>query len=76
MTQIEGGEKAGIGWIGSHSMELVTVRYDEQRNGGSGGGFRAGRIEGDDIVLLRWPSVKELLADDGLDEAAAAMTAR
>ncbi len=44
-------------------MELVTVR----RNGG----FQSGRIEGDDIVLLPWPTVKELLADDGLEEAAA-----
>ncbi|MDH4280130.1 MAG: fumarylacetoacetate hydrolase family protein [Acidimicrobiia bacterium] len=43
-------------------MELVTVRHD--------GALRAGRIEGDDIVLLRWPTVKELLADDGLAEAA------
>ena len=43
-------------------MELVTVRHD--------GALRAGQIEGDDIVLLRWPTVKELLADDGLAEAA------
>lgn len=45
-------------------MELVTVRHD--------GEFRSGRVEGDDIVLLRWPTIKELLADDGLDEAASA----
>lgn len=45
-------------------MELVTVRHD--------GGFRAGRVEGDDIVLLRWPTVKELLADGGQAEAASA----
>lgn len=45
-------------------MELVTVRHD--------GAFRAGRIEGDDIVLLRWATLKELLADDGLAEAATA----
>ena len=45
-------------------MELVTVRHN--------GGFRAGRIEGDDIILLRWPTVKELLADDGLAEAGSA----
>lgn len=44
-------------------MELVTVRHK--------GGFRAGRVEGDDIVLLRWPTVKELLAEDGAGEAAA-----
>ena len=45
-------------------MELVTVRY--------GGGTRAGRVEGDDIVLLDWPSVREVLAEGGLDQAAAA----
>ncbi len=45
-------------------MELVTVRHD--------GKTRAGRVEGTEIVLLRWPSVKELLADGGLVEAAAA----
>lgn len=45
-------------------MELVTVR--------NGDGFRAGRVEGDDIVLLRWPTVKELLAEGGQAEAAAA----
>jgi len=45
-------------------MELVTVRY--------GGGTRAGRVEGDDIVLLEWPSVREVLAEGDLDRAAAA----
>lgn len=45
-------------------MELVTVRVD--------GGTQAGRVEGDDIVLLDWPSVRELLAADGLERAASA----
>ncbi len=45
-------------------MELVTVRHD--------GGHRAGRVDGDGIVLLRWSTVKELLTEGGLDEAAAA----
>lgn len=45
-------------------MELVTVRHN--------GGFRAGRVDGDEIALLRWPTIKELLAEDGLTEAAAA----
>jgi acylpyruvate hydrolase len=45
-------------------MELVTVRY--------GDGTRAGRVEGYDIVLLDWPSVREVLAEGGLDRAAVA----
>jgi len=44
-------------------MELVTVRYED--------GTRAGRVDGDEIVLLPWPTVKEVLVDDGLAQAAA-----
>ncbi|MEM9566052.1 MAG: fumarylacetoacetate hydrolase family protein [Actinomycetota bacterium] len=44
-------------------MELVTVR--------NGGSTRAGRIDGDEIVLLAEPSVREVLAaPGGLDAAA------
>ncbi len=46
-------------------MELVTIRHE--------GGTRAGRIEGDAIVLLDAPTVKEVLtADGGLAAAATA----
>ena len=46
-------------------MELVTLRHD--------GGTRAGRVEGDEVVLLDEPTVKEVLADpDGLARAAGA----
>ncbi len=46
-------------------MELLTVR--------NGGSTRAGRIEGDDVVLLAERSVREVLAAaDGLDAAATA----
>lgn len=45
-------------------MELVTVRVD--------GGFRAGRVEGDEVVLLDWATVGELLADPLWDEKAGA----
>lgn len=45
-------------------MELVTVRTD--------GGTRAGRVEGDRVIILDAPSVKSLVADPrGLAEAAA-----
>lgn len=39
-------------------MQLVTVRYD--------GSTRAGRLEGDEVVLLDAPSVRTVLADVGL----------
>lgn len=40
-------------------MELVTMRVD--------GGTRAGRVDGDEVVVLDAPSVREVLADpDGL----------
>lgn len=45
-------------------MKLTTVRYE--------GGTRAGRVEGDSIVLLDWPSVLEVLAEDALGQAATA----
>lgn len=46
-------------------MELVTLRVD--------GGTRAGRVEGDGVVVLDAPSVKEILAEsDGLAAAGTA----
>jgi acylpyruvate hydrolase len=45
-------------------MQLVTVRDED--------GTRAGRIEGDQIVLLDWVSVGDVLADDALARAGAA----
>ncbi|MEL6982510.1 MAG: fumarylacetoacetate hydrolase family protein [Actinomycetota bacterium] len=46
-------------------MELVTVRLD--------GGTRAGRVEGDEVVVLDQPSVGAVLAEpDGLDAAGTA----
>lgn len=43
-------------------MEFVTLRHD--------GGTRAGRVEGDVVVLLDAPSVKEILVEpDGLSQA-------
>lgn len=46
-------------------MELVTIRQ--------AAGTRAGRVEGDQVVLLDAPSVKEVLeADDGLETVATA----
>lgn len=45
-------------------MELVTVRID--------GGVRAGRVEGDEIVLLDRGSVGELLTDPNWETAARA----
>jgi acylpyruvate hydrolase len=47
-------------------MELVTVRYE--------GSTRAGRVEDGEIVLLDWPSVREVLADGALDRAASTDT--
>lgn len=43
-------------------MRLVTVRHD--------GSTRAGRVEGDEVVLLNAPSVRTVLADAGLAGAA------
>ena len=45
-------------------MQLVTVRRE--------GSTRAGRVEGDDVVLLDAPSVRAVLADEGWAGAAAA----
>ena len=50
-------------------MQLVTLRLD--------GGTRAGRIEGDRVVVLEEPTVKEVLADpDGLARVATVDTGR
>jgi acylpyruvate hydrolase len=50
-------------------MELVTIRLD--------GGTRAGRVDGDEVVLLDAPSVREVLAGPGgLDAAGRADGAR
>ena len=46
-------------------MELVTLRID--------GGTRAGRVDGDEVVLLEAPTVRQVLADpDGLAAASQA----
>ena len=44
-------------------MRLVTVRTDD--------GTRAGRIDGDDVVLLEARSVRAVLADEAGSAAAA-----
>ena len=52
------------GRYAQQTMELTTVRYE--------GATRAGRVEGDNIVLLDWPSVREVLEVGGLARAGSA----